>query len=274
MSLWKRGGRYWTDFTVDGMRFRKPLRTADRNVAKERERNMIETARRGRLSDREAGPRYLSQAVAVYLDAKRMRCSARTIELEKERLEHRQEALRRRPPDGDHRRTDCRVPAQPPRRRHREPDHQHGRRRAIARAQVVRALAAHSRTRCETCPSVSVLSAARSRRRSADDSSTLRPRIPNGSTCYCAAVVAANTSMRPVEVKHLRRRDVDLVKKLVHVRRSKNESSHRVIPLNAPAIERDRADARPRRSAWATPSSIISSGRPASGAATTPRSRC
>ena len=54
---------------------------------------------------------------------------------------------------------------------------------------------------------------------------------------YCAAVVAANTSMRPVEVKHLRRCDVDLVKRLVHVRRSKNETSHRVIPLDASAIE-------------------------------------
>jgi integrase len=38
-------------------------------------------------------------------------------------------------------------------------------------------------------------------------------------------------------VKHLRRCDVDLVKRLVHVRRSKNETSHRVIPLNASAIE-------------------------------------
>ena len=54
---------------------------------------------------------------------------------------------------------------------------------------------------------------------------------------YCAAVVAANTSMRPVEVKHLRRWDVDLVKRFVHVRRSKNETSHRVIPLNASAIK-------------------------------------
>ena len=60
---------------------------------------------------------------------------------------------------------------------------------------------------------------------------------PEWEHVYCAAVVAANTSMRPVEVKHLRRRDVDLVKKLVHVRRSKNETSHRVIPLNASAIE-------------------------------------
>ena len=62
-----------------------------------------------------------------------------------------------------------------------------------------------------------------------------------------AAIVAANTSMRPVEVKHLRRCDVDLVRKLLHVRRSKNESSHRVIPLNASALNAlarmfDRAD--------------------------------
>src|SRR5258708_20081287 len=42
--------------------------------------------------------------------------------------------------------------------------------------------------------------------------------------------------MRPVRVKHLRRYDVDLVKRLLHVRRSKNESSHRVIPLNGSAL--------------------------------------
>jgi integrase len=60
---------------------------------------------------------------------------------------------------------------------------------------------------------------------------------PEWEHVYCAAIVAANTSMRPVEVKHLRRRDVDLVNRLVHVRRSKNETSHRVIPLNASAIE-------------------------------------
>jgi len=39
------------------------------------------------------------------------------------------------------------------------------------------------------------------------------------------------------EVKHLRRCDVDLVKRLLQVRRSKNETSHRVIPLNASAIQ-------------------------------------
>ena len=52
--------------------------------------------------------------------------------------------------------------------------------------------------------------------------------------------------MRPVEVKHLRRCDVDLVKRLLHVRRSKNETSHRVIPLNASAIEAAGANVRAR----------------------------
>ena len=38
-------------------------------------------------------------------------------------------------------------------------------------------------------------------------------------------------------MKHIRRRDVDLVKRLLHVRRSKSETSHCAIPLNASAIE-------------------------------------
>src|SRR5476651_453004 len=54
---------------------------------------------------------------------------------------------------------------------------------------------------------------------------------------HCAAVVAANTSLRPVEVKHLRRCDVDLFRKTLSVQRSKNESSHRIIPLNGPALK-------------------------------------
>jgi len=40
---------------------------------------------------------------------------------------------------------------------------------------------------------------------------------PEWEHVYCAAIVAANTSMRPVEVKHIRRCDVDLIKRLLHV---------------------------------------------------------
>lgn len=54
---------------------------------------------------------------------------------------------------------------------------------------------------------------------------------------YCAAVVAGNTTMRPVEVRHLRRKDVDLFARTVTVRRSKLKSSERLITLNAPAVK-------------------------------------
>jgi hypothetical protein len=65
----------------------------------------------------------------------------------------------------------------------------------------------------------------------------------------------------------------DLVRRLLHVRRSKNESSHRVIPLNSPAIGAiarmlDRADL------LGHTEPDPSCGQHANGAITTPRSRC
>ena len=86
MSLWKRGRQYWTNFTVAGRRYRKRLGTTNLRVATSRERALIEEAGHGRLTDHEQGPKRLSDAIGAYLDAKRIRCSPRTIELEEERL--------------------------------------------------------------------------------------------------------------------------------------------------------------------------------------------
>ena len=70
MSLWKRGGRYWTDFTVDGVKYRKPLPTSDRNLARQREREAIEQANHG-TPLREKGPRRLFAAISTDLVANR-----------------------------------------------------------------------------------------------------------------------------------------------------------------------------------------------------------
>ena len=86
MSLWKRGRQYWTDFTVAGCRYRKRLGTTNLRTATRRERELVEEAGHGQLSADEQGPKRLSDAIGAYLDAKRMRCSPRTIELEEERL--------------------------------------------------------------------------------------------------------------------------------------------------------------------------------------------
>jgi integrase len=60
---------------------------------------------------------------------------------------------------------------------------------------------------------------------------------PEWEHVYCAAILAANTSMRGVEVKNVRRKDFDPKERVIHIRTSKNETSKRVIPLNESAFE-------------------------------------
>jgi integrase len=55
---------------------------------------------------------------------------------------------------------------------------------------------------------------------------------PEWEHVWCAAQLAATTSMRRVEMKHVRRKDFDADKRVVHIRASKNQTSKRVIPLN------------------------------------------
>src|ERR671915_251392 len=204
MSLWKRGRQYWTDFTVNSRRYRKRLGTTNLRVATRRERKLVEEAGHGRLPVDEQGPKALSEAIDAYLTAKRIRCSARTIELEEERLSIVKKHF------GD-------VPLS-----------------AITTTTIANfQLADHVHNLPERQRPIGRALTAEERRRLFDAAAS----NPEWEHVYCAAIVAANTSMRPVEVKHVRRCDVDLVKRLLHVRRSKNETSHRVIPLNASAIE-------------------------------------
>jgi integrase len=236
MSLWKRGRQYWTDFTVAGRRYRKRLGTTSLRVATRRERELVEEAGHGRLTAHEQGPKRLSVAIDAYLDVKRIRCSPRTIELEEERLSLVKKHF------GDVQLSAITATAISDFQRTR---HEAGianrtinmdvgvLSRVLKSCGRWRALADHVHNLPERQRPVGRALTAEERKQLFRAAAS----NPEWEHVYCAAVVAANTSMRPVEVKHLRRCDVDLVKKLVHVRRSKNETSHRVIPLNASAIE-------------------------------------
>ena len=246
MSLWKRGRQYWTDFTVAGQRYRKRLGTTNLQKAKKRERGLIDNAGRGLLAANEQGPKRLSQAIESYLAAKQMRCSPRTIELEEERLS----LVKRHFGDMPLPAITAAAIADFQRARH---DAGIANRtinmdvgvlsRVLRSCGRWRAMAEHVHNLPERQhPTGRALTGDEQRRLFAAAASN-----QEWEHVYCAAIVAANTSMRPVEVKHLRRCDVDLVKKLLHVRRSKNETSHRVIPLNTSALNAlarmfDRAD--------------------------------
>jgi integrase len=58
---------------------------------------------------------------------------------------------------------------------------------------------------------------------------------PHWQTAYCAALLTANASMRPKELKRLIWSDVDPFGRTVTVRQSKTEAGSRVIPLNEEA---------------------------------------
>src|SRR5436190_21080793 len=235
MSLWKRGRQYWTDFAVAGKRYRKRLGTTNLQVAKRRERELLEGAGLGQLSANEQGPKRLSAAIEAYLAAKRMRCSPRTIELEQERLS----LVKKHFGDVPLAAITATTIAGFQRTRHEAGI---GNRtinmdvgvlsRVLKSCGRWRALSDHVHNLPERQHPVGrALTAEEQTRLFAADASN-----EEWEHVYCAAIVAANTSMRPVEVKHLRRCDVDLVKKLLHVRPSKNETSHRVIPLNTSAL--------------------------------------
>src|SRR5918995_655147 len=173
MSLWKRGRQYWTDFTVNGRRYRKRLGTTNLRAPTRRERELIEEAGHGRLPVDEQGPKRLSEAIDAYLTAKQIRCSARTIELEEERLSIVKKHF------GD-------VPLS---------------------AITATTIADFQRTRHDA---------------------GIANRTINMDVGVLSRVLKFCGRWRAL---------VDHVKRLLHVRRSKNETSHRVIPLNVSGIE-------------------------------------
>src|SRR5215472_18389043 len=83
--LFKRGDWYCTDFTENGRRYRRPLKTKNWVDASKKERVVIEHAKKGVLAEL-GTPKHLFEAIDKYLDDKKIRCAPRTVELEIERL--------------------------------------------------------------------------------------------------------------------------------------------------------------------------------------------
>jgi integrase len=245
MALWKRGKRYWTRFAgPTGEMFHKPLRPAGQSrgttswqEAVKLEKEMIRAAFDGKLSAK-AGPTRLFAACDAFLEAKRTVANRqRTADFLEERLERVKKILgdillvtitretiegyqAKRKLDGVSNRTvnmDVGALRQVLKR------YKHWRRleddvtmlTEAGGEPIGRALTNEEEQRLMTTAQTN----------------------PEWEHVWCAAQLAANTSLRGVEVKFLRRKDVDVEKAELKVRHSKNETSYRRIPLNGPALE-------------------------------------
>ena len=235
MALYKRGKTWHTDFTVNGQRFRQSLDTTDWREAQSKEKKLIADAEAGKLSatKQEFARLKFREAAQQFLDDRKPRLATLSVRTEKERakvlnqkfgdtqvrhitpedvLAH----VRERKAKGIsnatvNRELDIlRGVLKKAKRWHIFSDDVHP---LPLRQTVGRALVAEEKLR--------LLKIAASRE--------------EWQAAYYAAVLALNTTMRGCEIKSLCWRDVDLMDRVLTVRRSKTEAGERVIPLNADA---------------------------------------
>src|SRR5215467_4721365 len=93
MALFKRGKWWWTDFSVNGVRYRQPIRdargnrTRDWREALSREKELIAEAQAGKLAppSQQFARLSFSEAVKRYLADRLPRIQPKTAQIEKER---------------------------------------------------------------------------------------------------------------------------------------------------------------------------------------------
>lgn len=244
--LWKRGRRYWTKFHVEGQLYQLPLKdstgrtTTDRRAAWNLEKELIALAQQGKLAiagrARPAATTF-ADAAKDFLEHKRsIARSPRTVEYDAERLH-----ILKRELSEDTRLRDI-TPAviEAFQRRRRAAGIKP--RTVNMDIGVLRKLLKRYKLWSRIEDDVTFLSESGGQpigRALTEEEQrrllTAAQGNPDWSHVYTAATLAANTSMRGIEIKQLQVRDFDEIG-VLHIRRSKNETSLRRLPLNADAL--------------------------------------
>ena len=236
MALFKRNRTWWADFSVHGQRFRMSLDTTDWREAEACEKEKIALASDGKLAATRKSFARLAFAKAAerYLDSRKLELSERSLKKERQLL------------------------VQPSRFFEATP---------LTRITTESLLSyRESRAKESTGPAYlnmemgalrRILKRAKRWHLVAEDIRPLKERRevgraltheekvrllrvaetrPEWQVARCAAVLALNTTMRGCELKGLHWRDVNLIDRMLTVRRSKTEAGERVIPLNKEAM--------------------------------------
>jgi integrase len=236
MATFRRGSWWWTDFTVNGQRFRQSLQTKDWREAERREKELISLASQGKFapSNQSFARLGLGEALDRYLADRSTHVAPRS---------HRSES--------DH--------AKPLRR--------HFGMTTVAHF-TVETILSYIRQRKEKGISNTTINMEigilrrilkRAKRwhmlvdeiphlpERKDVGRALAPdeklrllrvasRRPEWEIAYLASVLALNTTMRGCELKQLRWGDINLMDRVLIVRRSKTAAGERVIPINTDAF--------------------------------------
>ncbi len=90
MSIYKREKTYWTDFSVNGQRYRESLDTTDWREAQGRQKELITQASQGKLapSSQQFSRLAFSEAADRYLESRKLELSTRSLKKERQLLVH------------------------------------------------------------------------------------------------------------------------------------------------------------------------------------------
>jgi len=237
MSLYKRHKTYWTDFSVNGQRFRESLDTTDWREAQSREKDLITQATQGKLAPSSQQFSRLAFVTAAdrYLESRKLELSDRSIKKERQLLTQPRfffgaTSLSRINAESLLAYRDARA------KTGLKPSYLNMEmgviRRILKRAKCWHFVADDIRPLRERREVGRVLS---------PDLKLQLLRIakrrPEWEVAYCAAVIALNTTMRGCELKNLRWGDVNLLNQIVTIVRSKTDAGERNIPLNREAMD-------------------------------------
>ena len=237
MALWKRDNTWWADVAVNGERFRQSLKTSDKREAKAREKELIAQIQAGKVAA-PTGKAFarlpFGDAADQYLREQGKRVAERTTQFEKERLvplrRHLGKKSLGRITSGD-------IAAYQEARigegvSGRTINMEVGVLRRMLKKAKRWAMLAEDVT---MYPGTSHIGRAliQGEKRCLFETAA---RKPEWLVAYCAAVLAASTTCRGVELKHIRWKEADLFNRVVRINRSKQDSGKRTIPLNDDAM--------------------------------------
>ncbi len=95
MALFRRNKTWWSDFSINGQRYRQSLRTTDWREAQAGEKELITQASQGKLvpSSQRFARRAFSQVADLYLKHRRVEVSERTLQTEIDKMKPLREFL-------------------------------------------------------------------------------------------------------------------------------------------------------------------------------------
>ncbi len=236
MSLFKRNTTWWTDFSVNGVRYRISLDTTDWREAQSREKEKITQATEGKLapSSQQFSRLAFTEAMERYLDSRKLELSDRSLEKERQLLKS--------PASFFEATSLARISAESL-LAYRESRAKAGLSPAYINMEmgVIRRILKRAKRWFLVADDIRPLKERREvgRALAPEEKTRLLKTAalrPEWKVARCAAVLALNTTMRGCELKGLRWRDVNLLDTLLTIRRSKTDAGERVIPLNREAL--------------------------------------